>query len=148
MPAPAQRAIALLFLGAMFLIGPCLLALDAVLTVREAIFIRTSSATEGTVVGLRQVRSRRGGRSYAPVFRFTAGNGEEYTVASNTSTRPTGFTIGQRVRVLYESVHPERAKIDSFSQLWFAEIITGILGGAFSIIPALVFLRRVRPRPA
>jgi hypothetical protein len=142
----ASKIIAFLFIWIFLCAGPGLLLLDAVLAIRNVIFIHTSAATEGTVLELRQVRSTRNGHSYAPVFRFTAGDGKTHIHVSNMSTSPPGFSVGQQVRVLYQHGHPEDARIDSFFQLWLAECVLTVVGGGFSIIPAFVLYRRLKQR--
>jgi uncharacterized protein DUF3592 len=144
MPSLASRAIAYVFLAIILLAGPCLLALDAVLAIRETIFIRTATVIDGTILEMRLVRGTRNGHSYAPVFRFTADDGQTYVHVSNMSSNPPGFSLGQRVTVLYEHGHPENAKIDAFYQLWLPELVLSMVGGAFTTIPALVAFRRLR----
>lgn len=146
MPSLASKVTAILFVGIILFAGPGLLILDAALAVRNFLFIRTSVVTGGTVLELRTVRGTRNGHSYAPVFRFVADDGETYIHVSNMSSNPAGFTIGQQVRVLYQHGHPENAKIDTFFQLWLPEFVLTIVGGGFSVIPAIVIRRKLAQR--
>src|SRR5579863_10253747 len=97
-----QRAIAYLFVGSILLMGPFLVALAVIGTISNAIFIHTSVATSGTIIEMRPVRATRNGRSYAPVFRYTADDGEIYILVSSNSGSRTSFAVGQQVRVLYQ----------------------------------------------
>ena len=146
----ASKAIAYLFVAVFLLAGPFVLTLVLVAAVRNVIFIHNAIATDGTILELRVVHATRNGRSYAPVFRFTADDGQTYILVSNNSGSRSSFVIGQRVRVLFAKGHPESAKIDSLFQLWAFEMIGGAVGGAFSVIPATVIVRRLRrsaPQP-
>jgi|SRR5271157_3937763 len=144
MPSAAQRALALIFVAAIMLTGPCLLSVAAVSAIRKVIFFSTSAHTEGSVIGLRQVPGSRGRSSYAPVFRFTGDDEHTYIVASNMATNPSEFRLGEQVKVLYQHGHPEHARIDSFLQLWLFELVTVTVGGAFSIVPMIGIMRRRR----
>ena len=128
------------------LAGPCVLALDAVLAIRNAIFIHTAINSDGAILELRRVQSSRNGHSYAPVFRFAADDGQIYMVVSSNSNNPPGFRVGEHVKVLYQHGRPEHAKIDSFIQLWLPELVLTIVGGGFSVIPAIIVRRRLKQR--
>jgi len=144
MPNILQRAIAYLFVGAILLMGPFLVTLAVIAAVRNVLFIHTSIATSGTILEMRPVRGSRHRYSYAPVFRYTADDGETYIIVPKNSGRSTSFKVGETVRVLYQHGHPESAKIDSLFQLWAFEMIGGAVGGAFCFIPAMVIVRRKR----
>jgi len=139
-----QRAIAYLFVGSILLMGPFLVALVVIGTIRNAIFIHTSVATSGTILEMRPVRTSRNGYSYAPVFRYMADDGETYIIVPKNSSSRTSFAVGQQVKVLYQHGHPESAKIDSLFQLWAFEMIGGVVGGTFCILPGMVIVRRLR----
>jgi len=146
MPSAASKVIAILFLAVIMLAGPCVLILDAVLAIRNVIFIRSATVTDGTILELRLLRGSHNGYSYAPVFRFTADDEQTYILVSKMSTNPPGFTVGEHVRVLYVKGHPEGAKIDTFLQQWMPQLVLTIVGGGFSVIPAIVVIRRRRQR--
>jgi hypothetical protein len=150
MPSTASKVVAIVFVAMIALAGPVILTIDAVVFVRTSLFVHSAARTEGTVVGLTEFHDRTGRRrntgrpSYAPVFRFTANDGETYTVVSNTYSSTARFAIGQQVMVLYEKGHPEHAKIDAFLQLWLPEMVLTIVGGAFCVLPALLIFRRIQ----
>lgn len=145
MPSVVSRAVAYVFVAIFMLAGPALLLVDAVVLVRNLLFIYSAARTQGTIVALKQFRARSSRKqSFAPVFRFTADDGQAYIVASNMFNKTPGFAVGEQVTVLYEKGHPEHAKVDSFYQLWIPEIVLSVVGGGFSVIPAVIIVRRRR----
>lgn len=146
MASLAPRIIAYLFLGIIFSAGPVLLI--AIGTGMErALFVRSSISVEGVIAALRPAHPYRyGDKSRSPVFRFTAKDGRSFTVSSNIAQSPSPWRFGDLVPVLYQQDHPENAHIDSFVQLWEPQVILGIVGGGFSVMPLLILLRRRRSR--
>jgi hypothetical protein len=141
------RIVAYLFLGIICAAGPVILSIVVVTGIERALFISSSASAQGVIVALRVVHPyRHSDRSRSPVFRFTTKDGSSFTVASNISQSPAPWQFGDQVPVLYQPGHPENAHIDSFVQLWEPQVILGIVGGAFSVIPLLIFVRRRRSR--
>jgi hypothetical protein len=112
----------------------------------RALFIHSSSRAEGTVVALRRVPGSVR-KSTAPVFRFATQSGTTVTVSSDIYERPSQWQPGERVPVLYEEEHPERARIDSFWQLWMPQFVLSLVGAGFSLVPLFLFLRSRRSEP-
>ena len=155
MPSTASKVVALVFVSFILLAGPAILLIDAISFVRTALFVHAAARTQGTIIGLSEYYERRTGRtrtsgtpSYAPVFRFTADDGQTYIVASNMFNNPPHFTIGQQVTVLYEKGLPTHANVDTFLQLWMPQLVLTIVGGGFCMLPALVIWRRIRQAAA
>jgi len=145
MPSLPGRIIAYLLLGIFCAAGPVLLLLALGTGVERALFVRSSLSAEGDIVALRPGRpSRPSDKSRRPVFRFTAKNGTSFTVTSNIAAHPSPWQPGDPVPVLYQPDRPENAYIDSFFQLWEPQVMLGTVGGAFSVVPLLIFLRRRR----
>jgi hypothetical protein len=101
-----RRTICRAFLSA----GLGLLAVGLCFGIYAIWFLHVTIATEGTVLSLRAIHD------------------DEYTVESNTGSKPAGFEPGQHVRVLYETSRPTRAKIASFGQIWLFPLLSGIIG--------------------
>ncbi len=138
MPIFLQKALAYLVLGLIVSIG-------LVNAARRAIFLAQAQATTGEVIALRQAPSKSSNRrSYFPIFRFTAPNGETITVTSNIGGKYNSW-LGKPVPVLYLPANPQEAHIRSFGQLWESSLVPSIVGGTFSVIPVLIFLRRRNP---
>lgn len=141
------RIVAYLFLGILCAAGPVMLLIVIVTGTERALFLRSSISAQGVIVALRVVHPyRHSDRSRSPVFRFTAKDGRSITVASNIAQNPSPWRFGDTVPVLYQPDHPENAHIDSFVQLWEPQVIIGIVGGSFSVIPLFILLRRRRSR--
>jgi hypothetical protein len=142
------RAIAIVFVCGILGMGPLFLTISLVTTVQRLVFLHEAERAQGQVVALRQARTRRTSRpAYFPTFRFTATNGQSYTVSSSNGERRTDW-LGKPVPVLYLPRHPEDAHIDTFAQLWMAQMVTGVVGSGFSVIPLAVLLRWRRMRAA
>jgi hypothetical protein len=117
---------------ALSVIGPCALVFSIVSIFRTRNFIRRSSEVSGKVIRLERSKTRdRYGYEYAPVFSFTTAEGKSCTVTSDVSSSPPGFSIGESVRVRYDPVNPENARIHTFFQTWGIAVISGIVGLAF-----------------
>ena len=145
MPSVPARIFAYLILGALSATGPLLLLIAAGTGIERALFIRSSLSVDGVIVAFHFIRhSRPTGKSRSPVFRFTTKDGRSFTVTSNVAQSPSPWQLGDPVPVLYQKEHPENAHIDSFAQLWAPQVVLGIVGGAFSTIPLLLFFRRRR----
>lgn len=126
-------------LGMIGLTGIVILVVAAALTVRTLLFLHTSVATKGTVISnVLVAQSRDDGEqvttNFAPKFSFIAADGKTYTVVSVNASSPPEFAEGEQVRVLYNPLNPNSARIDSFWQLWFAPILFGALGVVASAV--------------
>ena len=121
-------------------------------SINTVLFLHRAVATTGTVIGLRAFSELENhGVTYAPVFLFSEANGTRHTIDSHASSNPPGFSIGQKVPVLYEPDRPTHAKIDSHWQLWALPDVFGAVGFTFVLLSFLArrFARsRDRRRPA
>lgn len=88
--------------------------------------ISKSTKTTGEVIGLV------GSDTKKSVIRFSTPDGGVYTLESSVSSNPPQHRVGDKVSVLYQTDNPGDAKLNSFLDLWFASIITGILAISFS----------------
>jgi hypothetical protein len=139
MPSIGARIFVYGFIGA-FAIGSLVLLSIAVLsTVQRATLIFSGSRAEGTVVAKKEVGHLQGGAgAYAPMLQFAASDGRTYVVTSDLSGPESAYRFGQHLRVLYRPNHPDGARIDAFGPLWTLPLVTGVVGAAFSIVPAIV----------
>jgi hypothetical protein len=114
---------------------------------RTEIFLHRSVSAEGAVTRL--VADRDETIHYAPVFTFATRSGRSMTVESHNYSAPPEFSVGEKVRVLYEEDHPERARIASHWQVHAAEEVCALIGLCFTGI-GLGFLMYQRnwKRPA
>ena len=110
-------------------VGPICLVFGLGFLVSTVIFLRRSDPTTGVVVNLIPHRDAEDGSvGYAPVFAFTASDGAPYVVSSNVSSNPAGFAVGDHVPVRYEIHLPQKARIDSFWQMWLMPFVFGTIG--------------------
>jgi hypothetical protein len=79
---------------------------------------------------------------YHPVFRFDDPNGTAYLVKSSVGTNPTGFRVGQTVRILYDPEKPYLASIDTFSQMWMSPLVFGIVGPIMLTVAAIMWWKQ------
>jgi Protein of unknown function (DUF3592) len=138
------RLIAYVFVGSFCIAGPLLLIVSLATAVQRAALIYSGQRAEGTVIAKRQTGGSR--PSYAPVFQFAASDGRSYVVSSDVYGQESAIRFGEHVRVLYPRGRPQAARIDAFAPLWTMPLVCGVVGGAFSFIPALVLAQRIRRR--
>lgn len=141
-------ALAYLFSGIFLGVGPFLLLLALISVVRTEAFIHSSIPAEGKVVELRRVHGggSRGGWYFAPVFEFTAQDGQTYMHVSGTSTNPPQFKVGDHVKVFYAPGHPELARINTPGQLFLFPMVATAIGGAMTALSVALLRRRQRQR--
>jgi hypothetical protein len=77
-----------------------------------------------------------------------SGDGRTYVVTSDVSGPESKYQFGQHLRVLYQTDHPDSARIDAFAPLWTLPLVTAIVGSAFSLVPAIVITSWRRRRLA
>ena len=141
------RLIAFGFIGAFCLVGPLFLLIALNSALHRAVFVHTALRAEGTVIEMRPTHSTRHDAGMdIPVFRFTGDDGRTYIIVSDVSAHPSSFFVGEQVAVLYQRGHPETARLDAFAPLWLFSLIFGIVGAAFTSLPALIFVNRMRQR--
>jgi hypothetical protein len=149
MPGLAPRLIAYGFVGSFCVVGPLFLLIALNAAVHRAVFIHTALRAEGTVIEMRPTHSTRtGAGTYIPVFHYTADDGRIYIIVSDVTVQRSSFSRGEQVTVLYQQGHPETARIDAFTPLWLFSIVFGIVGAAFSSIPAFILVNRMRQHPS
>jgi Protein of unknown function (DUF3592) len=129
------------------IVGPCCLVIALGYAIYICSFLRSSSACTGTVVSLTARPGEDNLTAYAPIFTFVATNGQQYTITADVASTTPEFKVGQSVPVLYKSANPDKAKIDSFWQLWLFPVVFGFLGSFFTGVGyALLRYERWRDR--
>lgn len=104
-------------------------------------------ATEGTVIDFETERSTTDGKSktmYKPVVEYTTTDGNTLTFTTSSSTSSPSYDRGEKVKVLYSKITPERARLDSFMENWFGPLILGCLGVIVTLIGWFLFFGGIR----
>jgi len=96
---------------------------------------QNGSRVGGVVVALEESAGTDGsGVTYSPVIRYEV-DGRAHTFTSSNSSDPPAYDIGERVVLLYDPADPERARINSWWELWLMPVV---LGGAAIIVAVLI----------
>ena len=109
------------------LVGLVLIGIAFFLWVRTREFIASARPVKGTVIGM---DSDSEGAS-APVFKFTALNGDIVEKHETMYSNPPAHRVGDVVDILYDPNDPQHARIAKKSNLYFAPILLAVLGGIF-----------------
>lgn len=102
-------------------------------------FLEKAVSTQGTVVDFVKVRGS-SSTTFRPVVQFITGQGQEVEFISSTGRSRPSFTVGQQVDILYLPENPEDAKFNNYSDLWSIALVTGVMGGVFFSVGAIIFL--------
>ncbi|HTL51091.1 MAG TPA: DUF3592 domain-containing protein [Planctomycetota bacterium] len=100
-------------------------------------FLSEATRTHGTVVDL-EVGTGGDETTYYSVFEFTDGRGEKHRLRSGVASAPPAHKVGQKVEVLYRPNEPEKAKIESFFELWFGSTLLLIIGAMLLVVITIV----------
>lgn len=114
--------------------GPVLIVYAIVAFIRTQRFVRNCVETVGEVIRLESSSGGDGLITYAPVFLFAVADGSTYTVASDVSSCPAGFKVGDRAKLQYDPANPEDARIETFFQTWGGAVISGAVGIGFLVL--------------
>lgn len=119
-----------------FAIGGALLAGGAFAWLHTRRFVAESVRGFGEVVGLQEHNDD--GVTYSPVIRFSGPGGRPVEFTETTSSNPPGYSVGDRVAILYRPHDPKRARVASPWRLYLLASILGGIGGVFFLIGLLV----------
>ena len=129
------RAQAPAWLGYIFmLVGIGLLVGAGFMTKNTMEFMDVALSTEGTIVSSRSSYSD-GSTTYAPVIEYVLPeSGHKITFKHSVSSSHPGWSIGDRVKVLYHPNDPQDAMMDDGWFNWFGSIILGGIGSVFTFV--------------
>lgn len=113
-------------------VGLLLLIIGVVAWFRTRRFVSESFRVSGTVVGLAARRGHKGGTTYSPVVEFATREGAVRQFTDPVSSRPAGYSVGQRVEVLYHWRDHDRARLASRFRLYFVPALLGFMGLIFA----------------
>ena len=112
-------------------------------------FKANAVATEGTVVDFETERSTSDGKTktmYSPVIRYATQDGQTLTFTSGSSSSSPAYDRGEKVKVLYSKITPEKARLDSFMENWFGPLILGFFGVLALLIGWFMFFGGLKNR--
>lgn len=108
---------------ALFPIGAViLLAVSVWYTYSSYMFYSNGVEVQGTVIRLESSHSSEGGTTYSPVFRYTV-DGQQYEYESVNSSSLPSNEVGDVETLLYNPDKPEKARQNSFWELWLLPCI-------------------------
>lgn len=113
-------------------VGLLLLIIGVVAWFRTRRFVSESFRVSGTVVALAARRGHKGGTTYSPVVEFATREGAVRQFTDPVSSRPAGYSVGQRVEVLYHWRDHDRARLASRFRLYFVPALLGFMGLIFA----------------
>lgn len=103
-------------------------------------FTSAGDEVPATVIALAESYSSDSGTTYSPVFEYQV-SGKTYTYESVNSSDPPTHHIGERTTLLVDPDDPERARENSFWELWLLPAImcpVSLLVAAIAIVLTLV----------
>ena len=116
-------------------VGVVLLGIAYFLWMRTKQFVATAHPVKGTVISM--LMDSEG--ASAPVFKFTASNGDMIEKRDTMYSTPPAHKVGDIVEILYDPNNPQDARVVKSSSLYFAPILLAVMGVVF-IGSAVVWL--------
>ena len=116
-------------------VGVVLLGIAYFLWRRTREFVAAARPVKGTVISM--LRDSEG--ASAPVFKFTASNGDVIEKRDTIYSTPAAHKVGDIVDILYDPNNPQNARVMKSSNLYFAPILLAVMGVVF-IGSAVVWL--------
>ena len=123
-------------------IGICLLAGSGILYYKTQSFLGDSVLTEGIVINYENPSGD--DETYYAVIEFKAENGDIIRFYDRYFNNPA---IGDKVKVVYNSMNPSQAKIHTWFTLWSWPVVTFCIGVSATVI-ATFRLSRLRVKRA
>jgi hypothetical protein len=108
--------------------------------VRTAKFIGGGEKVRATIIANESKTDPDGDLNYYPRLVFLTKDGNSVSVRSSTGTNPPYFSEGQEVTVIYDRSKPADARIDTFTQLWFLQLVLGFIGLGYLFLSWLLLL--------
>ena len=123
-----------ILIRASIIIGAILLGFSLYSLISTSLFLKKAKKAEGIVLELIASKDSENETLYAPVFEFKDQSGQSYVIRSSTYTNDYVFKVGQKVEVLYDPSSPQKARINSFFNIWGFVVVLGGIGGVFFIV--------------
>ena len=108
-------------------------------------FRAQASSAEGEVVALRRHVNDEGAVLFRPEVVFAPDGGEAVGFVGSVGSNPPAYSVGERVRVLYDPARPGDARLDDASA-WLLPAIFGLFAAIFGGVVGVMLWLRVRKR--
>jgi uncharacterized protein DUF3592 len=104
-----------------------------------------ASSTTGTITGYVSYQDSDGDTLYKPEASFVTSQGENINFTSNVGSSFRGKDIGEKVEILYMPDNPQKAKMNTGSEMWFLPgIFTGIGSVFFAVGVGMIVANKKR----
>jgi hypothetical protein len=107
-------------------------------------FYAAATKTDGQIVEVLERRSN-GTSAFSPVFVFSDRDGVSHRIVSNTYSKPSMWSVGDRIRVAYAENDPTNCVIDSFMYIWFFPMML-MIAGLFPLVFWIPLFRYMRSK--
>jgi len=97
------------------------------------------NATHGTVVGLKERASSKGGRTYRREVEFQGPSGEKVVFTESTGFGGVAHSIGRKVKVRYPPDDPTQADIPTIMGSWILPLFLLSFGAVSLIASVLIY---------
>ena len=136
-PRRVMKMFELLLPGLIFVaLGAGLLLGAAFAWLHTRRFVAGAVPAFGEVVGLYEHTDD--GVSYSPVIRFSGPGGRAVEFTDNVASNPPGYSVGDRVKILYDPDRPRRARVATTFRLYVFATALAVVGGGFLAVGLLV----------
>lgn len=88
-------------------------------------FLETAVIFQGTVIGFENYHSSGHSVLFRPIVKFIDEKEHNIEFVSNSANSRRQYQVGEKVEVIYNSIAPNEAKINSFFEIWGVATITG-----------------------
>lgn len=85
-------------------------------------FVTNGDEISATVIALTESHSADSGTTYSPVFEYQV-DGQTYTYESVNASSPPTHELGEQTTLLVDPNNPEKARENSFWELWLLPVI-------------------------
>jgi hypothetical protein len=141
-----RDAVAGVVLIVFMLAGVALLGFSGKSLMDDRRFLAKAAVATGVVVDTAMVVDQDDEVAYYPVVEFTTAREQVVRFEADEATPDPDQQLGAAVRILYDPVNPQDARLDTFMSRWGLSIVMGMLGLGFVAVPAFFFLLVVRQK--
>jgi hypothetical protein len=116
-------------------LGALLLAIAALLYVREQAFLGRAETVTGTVSDF-DISSSDDSNTYCPVIEFRTKRGENVRYSGNVCSSPPSYDLGQKVEVIYDPQNIKHVQMNGFWSKYVGVFVLAVIGLPFFLLGA------------